>query len=98
MKAGNDVGQQPGAEPVVQQAAPGEGVRWELDGVSSAVQVAAQAAAHRTGESLGAWVERALKQALAVGGSSAPGAPPRVIGLGRGKACRFARFRKAIEA
>ena len=98
MKAGDDVGQQPGAEPVMPQVAPGETVHWELDGVSSAVQVAVQAAAHQTGESLGAWVERALKQALAVGGSPAPGATQRAIGLGRGKACRFARFRKAIEA
>lgn len=86
------------AIPVEQPIPSGNGSCWELDGVSGEVRIAAQTAAHRTGESLGAWVDRALRQVLVAGGLPSAGAPARLMGLMRGKACRFARSRRTTEA
>ena len=54
------------AEPATRQAPHGHGRYWKLDGVSSDVKLAAREAAIQSGESLGAWVENALRNALEI--------------------------------
>ena len=54
------------AELATHQAPHGHGRYWKLDGVSSDVKLAAREAAIQSGESLGAWVENALRNALEI--------------------------------
>ena len=51
-------------EPATRQARYGHGRYWKLDGVSSDIRIAAREAAILSGESLGAWVENALRSAI----------------------------------
>ena len=52
------------AEAATHHARYGHGRYWKLDGVSSDIRLAVRAAAVRSGESLSAWVEVALRKAL----------------------------------
>lgn len=52
------------AEPDPGRARFGEGRYWKLDGVSAEIRTAARMAAHRQGENVGRWVEKALRQVL----------------------------------
>jgi len=45
----------------------GSGRYWKLDGVSPLVRQSVKAAAARSGDSIGGWVDRALGKALAAG-------------------------------
>ena len=54
------------AEPATRQAPHGHGRYWKLDGVSGEVKLAAREAAIQSGESLGAWVENVLRNALEI--------------------------------
>lgn len=52
------------ADPARPHAPYGTHRYWKLDGVSPTIRVAAKNAARRNGEPVGAWVDRALRQAL----------------------------------
>ncbi|UKJ73265.1 TniQ family protein [Azospirillum brasilense] len=52
------------AEPASVRTPYGQGRYWKLDGVSSDIRLAAREAANRSGESVAAWVEKALRSAL----------------------------------
>ena len=52
------------AEPASVHVRYGHGRYWKLDGVSSEVRLAVREAALRSGESMAAWVEKALRNAL----------------------------------
>jgi hypothetical protein len=54
------------------QAHWGQGRYWKLDGVSPEVKAAARAAAHRTGEGVGPWLDSLLRRELGISAQKTP--------------------------